>query len=114
MASFKPHYGFTLAELLISLAILAEIATFTIPKVLTSQQNGKYNAAAKEAASMVSAASQQLQYTGTVSASTTGSELTPYLNYVKYDTSGTQVDDRAGLAGRQPLALFCTTGAPCI
>ena len=31
--------GFTLAELLISLTILAEIATFTIPKILVAQQN---------------------------------------------------------------------------
>jgi prepilin-type N-terminal cleavage/methylation domain-containing protein len=35
--------GFTLAELLIALAILGVIATFTIPKVLNAQQNeGRY------------------------------------------------------------------------
>ncbi len=40
--------GFTLAELLISLLILAEIATFTIPKVLSSQQAGQKKAIFKE------------------------------------------------------------------
>jgi prepilin-type N-terminal cleavage/methylation domain-containing protein len=53
----KQHsLGFTLAELLIALAILGEIATFTIPKILSSQQNGTNKAKAKEAFSMVSSA----------------------------------------------------------
>ncbi len=47
--------GFTLAELLIALLILGEIATFTIPKVLNAQQKQNYNAAAKEVASIVAA-----------------------------------------------------------
>jgi prepilin-type N-terminal cleavage/methylation domain-containing protein len=41
--------GFTLAELLIALAILGIIATFTIPKVLSSQNNAKRNALFREA-----------------------------------------------------------------
>lgn len=40
--------GFTLAELLISLLILGEIATFTIPKILSAQQNGSKKAIIKE------------------------------------------------------------------
>jgi type II secretory pathway pseudopilin PulG len=40
--------GFTLAEVLISLLILAEIATFTIPKILISQQNVQKMAVFKE------------------------------------------------------------------
>lgn len=40
--------GFTLAELLIALLILGEIATFTIPKILSSSQNAQKNAVFKE------------------------------------------------------------------
>lgn len=46
--------GFTLAELLISLAILGIIATFTIPKLLMNQRVSAYNASAKESAASIS------------------------------------------------------------
>jgi prepilin-type N-terminal cleavage/methylation domain-containing protein len=41
--------GFTLSELLIAVAILGFIATFTIPKVLSSTSNAKMHTAGKEA-----------------------------------------------------------------
>jgi prepilin-type N-terminal cleavage/methylation domain-containing protein len=88
----KHRTGFTLAELLIALAILGVIATFTIPKVLYAQQNAKYNAIAKEAMSTISAAYQQAQFAGIVSSSTTAGDLTPYMNFVATDTS-TLIDD---------------------
>jgi prepilin-type N-terminal cleavage/methylation domain-containing protein len=84
--------GFTLAELLIALAILGVIATFSIPKILTAQANGRYNATAKEAIAMVAAAYQQAQFAGGVSGTTTAGDLTPYMNYVATDTS-TLIDD---------------------
>lgn len=40
--------GFSLAELLLALLILGQIATFTIPKVLTAQQNAQREAVFKE------------------------------------------------------------------
>jgi type II secretory pathway pseudopilin PulG len=82
----KSALGFTLAEVLISLLILAEIATFTIPKVLYSSQNQQWNAEAKEAAAAVSAAYQQYQMTNTVTSSFNIGNLTPYLNYVQVDS----------------------------
>ncbi len=91
----KALRAFTLAELLISLAILGVIATFSIPKILVAQQNERYNAAAKELVSMVSAAYQQAQLDGIVSSNTQMRDLLPYLNYVQIDTSAT-INDRNG------------------
>jgi type II secretory pathway pseudopilin PulG len=88
--------GFTLAELLIALLILGEIATFTIPKIIMSQANTRNNAAAKEAMAMVSGAYQQYQVAqGAVPATAKFSDLTPYMNYVKVDTTS-QLDDHVG------------------
>jgi len=44
----KYRVGFTLAELLIALAILGIIATFTIPKILSAQAEQKKRAILKE------------------------------------------------------------------
>lgn len=77
--------GFTLAELLISLMILGLIATFTIPKILITQQTLRFNAVAKEDISAISAALTQAQYMGTLTTNTTIGDITQYLNYVSLD-----------------------------
>lgn len=104
----KFRRGFTLAELLISLLILAEIATFTIPKILSVQQNGQNKAIVKEAAATIAGAYQQLQLQGVVSASTRISDLTPYMNYVALDSSAT-IDNTQGLG-----SSTCSGGYRCL
>ncbi|MEB3285996.1 MAG: type II secretion system protein [Vampirovibrionales bacterium] len=52
--------AFTLAELLIALIILGVIATFTIPKILTAQEDQKKTAVFKECIDTI----QQSYYTG--------------------------------------------------
>lgn len=105
--------GFTLAELLICLAILGEIATFSIPKILSAQQNARNNAKAKEVAAMISEAFQQAQLDGTLNANTKPSDLTPYMSYVAIDTSSPM-----DAPGNFPVIVdSCTTYAgsfPCI
>jgi prepilin-type N-terminal cleavage/methylation domain-containing protein len=103
--------GFTLAELLISLAILGVIATFTIPKIITSSQNGQSLAKAKEAAAMIAGAYQQAQQAGIVTSTTKPSDLTPYMNYVSLTTSASVLVDNPGSTAG---TLACGPAQPCI
>lgn len=98
--------GFTLAELLISLAILGMIATFTIPKILSSQQNSSYNAIAKEDASAIAAAYQSYVYNNGASSAISLSSLTPYLNYTTLDTSSL-IDSYPGQTSLNCAAWQC-------
>lgn len=83
----RPAPAFTLAELLIALAILGVIAVFTIPKVLNSQQDSKYKSITKEAAGTLSSAYLSYkQQNGDPPTGMVASDLSPFLNYVKYDT----------------------------
>src|SRR5687768_5229337 len=100
MAGSFPKTGFTLAELLIALAILGVIATFTIPKVLQSQSDGKYKAVAKEAAATISAAYDAYKLKTTPTAATRSDDLTPFMNYVKVDST-TWSDDVPGAGAWQ-------------
>lgn len=110
MRFFRPSIsGFTLAELLISLAILGVIATFTIPKILQIQQEQRYNSIAKEAAGTISSAFDAYKLNNTLSGSTTMGALSQYINYVQYDTSGTLVDDVPGLG-----SWTCSNAQPCL
>lgn len=84
---FKSNPGFTLAELLIALAILGVIATFTIPKILSSSQNGQNTAIAKEAASMVSGAYSTYTLNNGAATGVTAGALTQYMNYVATDAT---------------------------
>jgi prepilin-type N-terminal cleavage/methylation domain-containing protein len=88
----KFKLGFTLAELLIALAILGVIATFTIPKVLQTQQNESYNAIAKEAAGIASSAYQQAWSSNGKKTTLSFSDLTQYINYIKIDSSNSEID----------------------
>lgn len=99
-------FGFTLAELLIALAILGVIATFAIPKLLDSSQSNEHNAIVKEAVATVSGAYQTYKLSNTASASTEFEDLTPYINYVAVDTA-TTIDDNPGQGTNDCSANLC-------
>jgi prepilin-type N-terminal cleavage/methylation domain-containing protein len=101
--------GFTLAEILVSLAILGVIATFTIPKVLQNQADGRYKAVAKESAGTISAAYQSYRVANGVNSAMTLYNLTPYLNYTKIDTSGVLIDNTY-----TQTSYTCDNSRPCI
>jgi prepilin-type N-terminal cleavage/methylation domain-containing protein len=100
--------GFSLAELLVALMILAEIATFTIPKVLSAQQNTRYKAIGHEAIAAMTTARIMHESKGLLTSGTTPKDLFQYINYLKYDTSS-QVDDLNGNG-----AYTCSAASPCV
>ncbi|WP_373531022.1 type II secretion system protein [Vampirovibrio sp.] len=113
MPGLKPlqsKAGFTLAEVLIALAILAEIATFTIPKILNAQQDGRNNAIVKETAATFSAAFEQHKLNGRLSTSTTAIDLYQYINYL-----GISADSSLSIDSVQTATtLVCDAPHPCI
>jgi len=98
----KKSQGFTLAELLIALAILGVIATFTIPKVLNSTTSSQNTAIAKEAASMISGSFSAYQLNSTVVSGTTPAQLTSFMNYVSVDTATTYSTGMVACSGTVP------------
>lgn len=83
--------GFTLAELLVALLILGEIAAFTIPKVLNAQQNGRKIAIAKEVMGTAGAIYTKLKMEGTLT-TTTGAAFARNMNYISEDRTSV-IDD---------------------
>jgi prepilin-type N-terminal cleavage/methylation domain-containing protein len=86
----RSPFGFTLAELLIALAILG-----VIPKVLSSQQDTRNRAIVKEAAAAFSEAFQAYRLQNPVTGSMHSKQLKSYFNYVRVDTVN-MIDDTPG------------------
>lgn len=102
--------GFTLSELLIALAILGLIATFTIPKVLTSVGEKGNLSVAKEAMASITQAYDAIrsENNGYGSVALTGADVLTKMNYVETVTS-------AAATGVRAVACTDLSGAtPCI
>jgi prepilin-type N-terminal cleavage/methylation domain-containing protein len=82
--------GFTLSELLVSLAVLGLIAAFGIPKILSAVDEKAHKAAAKEAMGMIAGAhaSWIAENGGILGSTTTATDLSKKMNYVKSETLG--------------------------
>jgi prepilin-type N-terminal cleavage/methylation domain-containing protein len=99
--------GFSLSELLISMAILGVIASFSIPKILQSQQDTQFKTIAKETAGMLAGAYDACRLNGNCNATSDSRDLSQYMNYVILDTvsiidsynTDTSIDCSSGSAG---------------
>ncbi|MFN7309998.1 MAG: type II secretion system protein [Vampirovibrionales bacterium] len=82
--------GFTLSELLVSLAVLGLIAAFAIPKVLTAVGESSSRAIGREAFGMITESYQALRakQNGNVSRATTAQNLIDQLNYATTAATG--------------------------
>lgn len=88
MLSRRTQPAFSLAELLIALAILGVIATFTIPKILHSQQSSKKRAILQETLSTLAALTAEAWQTGELRKGSNGLYILRKMNVVKLcDTS---------------------------
>lgn len=101
--------AFTLAEMLIALLILGQIATFTIPKIIQAQQQGRNEALGKEAVAMVADAYNTYKLKYTASAATSPADLTAYFNYASVNSIAT-VDDRPNGTG----TITCDARFKCL
>ncbi len=100
-------------ELLIALVLMGTIAVFTISKVLSVTQANDYKWRVQTAASMISGAYARYQQDNTVTVGMKPSDLTPYMNYLKFiSDSSVSMDAMPGSCGSGAGA--CNASRPCV
>lgn len=104
----KAQQGFTLAELLIALALLGVIAAFTIPKVLNAASNNEAIAKSREAVSVLESTFNNIKLESRIDPTQDlYGNISRYINSVKQSTGS--VTATTGTVG--PLSTVATH--PC-
>ncbi len=113
-SSKRSQSGFSLVEVLITLAIMGVVAAFAIPKVMNPNSSVTNNSAkqttmAREAAFMIMSAYEQYKAAnGAPSTTMTALQLSPYMNYVSIQT--TSSIDAHPISSSSP----CSAAEPCL
>jgi type II secretory pathway pseudopilin PulG len=105
--------GFSLAEVLITLALIGLLGAFTIPKIFTQDTtslNSQYTSKARNAAFMIATAFERYKQANNGTTPTGVDALTPYFNYINIDTSGSTLVDSIPTYGSRT----CATSIPCL
>jgi type II secretory pathway pseudopilin PulG len=102
----KPYFGFTLAELIISIGVLGVMASVSIPKLVNVQYRQKMNTVGKEIAATMTEAHTQAKLAGRLRSTTSLYDLMTYVNTAQMKTSGL-VDDTAGSTSLDCASLDC-------
>ncbi|MGE0200642.1 MAG: type II secretion system protein [Candidatus Melainabacteria bacterium] len=104
--------GFTIAELMISLGIMALLSMFTVPKLQAAwiaQQNTRNNEIMRDSVALMHSAMVRYRLDHDITADTSFYDFLPYMNYTKMLTSGETVDQDHSQTGN----WICGTWNPC-
>lgn len=101
--------GISLAEIIITLVVLAVISALAIPKVMESHKVHQNKKAVQAAVMAISNAYSRYKLDQDPTADFNPTDLVPYLNYVRLQTTGA-LDNKGGNLGK----FDCEALAPCM
>ena len=111
------HKGFTLAEMLIALALIGIIAALLIPKLLGSTNGNAKRSTVLQSAMAITHALEDYSEGGTtnsIKASTSATSLMPYFNYIEVVTTGNLDGTEANGPGGGESTWDCASEITCL
>lgn len=102
MGTCGKYDGFSLVEILVTIAVVAMITVFAMPKVMQAVQGGgvsnDYKVQAREVGHTIMSAYTAARLNNVVTSTFRNDDLTPYLNYARVDSTSF-IDQTPNVAG---------------